>query len=208
MTRSIDASLAAAIGLILSIPQAATAATFAFTGTRENVTRPPVPNTGRCAPTYLRTIEIEPGALSSTGTSNFGAFTASMSHCEATAAPDRAVIDGRFTFDFGAGDSLFGSYAGQLSPGGPGGSLNVLHNFVVTGGSGRFLNATGAFTSIGFLRGALVDGAPAGIFEGSLNGQVVAAGIPEPSSWTSMIAGFALLGGIARMRRATAAARA
>jgi hypothetical protein len=180
--------------------QPATAANFAFTGTRENVTRPPVPNTGRCAPTYPRTIVIEPGALSSTGTSNFGAFTASMSHCEATDAALRDIIDGLFTFNFAAGDSLFGSYSGQATPGGPQGSLNILHNFVITGGSGRFLDAIGTFVSTGTLRGAFVDGGPAGIFSGSLNGIVNAPGVPEPASWAMMIGGFALAGAAARRR--------
>lgn len=185
----------AATSMMISPAQSAI---VAFTGTRENVTRPPVPNTGRCAPTFVRTIVIAPSALSSTGTSNFGAFTADMSHCEATATLPRDVIDGRFTFNFMAGDSLFGSYTGQNTPGQ--GVADVLHNFVVAGGSGRFAGATGTIVSRGTLRGATVDGALAGVFSGTLDGTLDAPGIPEPASWAMMIAGFALSGAAARSR--------
>lgn len=199
MTAPFAASLALAAATALAPAVAGAAVTF--TGTRENVTAPPIPNTGRCAPTYLRTIVIEPGMLSSTGTSNFGDFTASMSHCEATAAPMRDVIDGLFTFDFtDAGDSLFGTYAGTITPGD--GALNVVHNFTVTAGTGRFLDASGAFTAIGTLRGGMVDGMPVGIYAGAFDGLLALPAVPEPSTWAGMVAGVGLLGaGLRRTRR-------
>lgn len=195
--------LAIAIGaglLVGAMP--ARAAQVLFTGTRENATPVPVPGTGRCVPAYFRTITIAPGALSSTGTSNFGSYTADMSHCEETAALPRDIIDGLFTFNFAAGDSLFGTYSGAAALSGMPGSASILHNFVVTGGTGRFLGATGALVSTGTLQGVMTANGPVGMFTGVIEGRLSGPNVPEPASWAMLIAGFALAGGMLRQRRA------
>jgi len=190
---------ASALGLAMP----AGAAQFVFTGTRENSTPPPVPGTGRCAPAYVRTIIIEPGAISSTGASNFGAFTASLNHCEDTAAFPRAVIDGFLTFNFDAGDSLLGTYSGLITLSGTPGIASVLHNMVITGGTGRFLGASGAITSTGTLRGVSTPNGPIGVFEGTLQGRLDLPAVPEPASWAMLVAGLGLVGQALRRRGVT-----
>jgi len=183
------------------------AAQVLFTGTRENATPPPAPGTGRCVPAYFRTITIAPGALSSTGTSNFGNYTADMSHCEETAALPRDIIDGLFTFNFVAADSLFGTYSGAAALSGMPGSASILHNFLVTGGTGRFLGATGALVSTGTLQGVMTANGPVGVFSGVIEGRLSGPNVPEPASWAMLIAGFSLAGGALRQRRARPALR-
>lgn len=195
-----------ATGMGTSAP--AYAALLDFTGTRENVTRPPVPGAGRCGPEFFRTVTIEPGNLSSTGTSNFGAFTASMSHCEPTSTLPTDVVDGILRFDFEAGDSLFGTYTGQITASDTAGLFNVAHTFLITGGSGRFLDATGTINALGTLRPGLIGGAPAGTYMGALNGMLDLPAVPEPATWASMVAGFGLLGGALRTRRSRRTAAA
>ena len=44
------------------------------------------------------------------------------------------------------GDSLFAEGTGQASPSGRHGTVNSIENYTITGGTGRFANASGTFT--------------------------------------------------------------
>lgn len=199
MSYSTFAWIGAAAALVSTTP--ALARTVTFTGTRANVNTINPPGTGRCAP--LNTVNIAPGALSSTGMSNLGAFASTQSHCIAGPVspmnPVRQVTDGEFTYAFAEGDSFFGTYAGTVEL--ANGTITGTENLVVTGGTGRFLNATGTILATGTLTFGMVDGATVGIFDGVVNGTLNAPAIPEPATWAMMIAGFGLAGATARRRR-------
>ncbi|MEA1072975.1 YadA-like family protein [Sphingomonas sp. LY160] len=142
--------------------------TLTFTGTRENV-NPVAPPGGRCVPPYFSTVNIAPGALSSTGTSNISTFTSTQSHC-INSAPPTSLIDGQFTYAFEGGDTIFGTYTGDVSAIGTTGTFNAVENLVITGGTGRFVGASGSINSDGTLR--FTNGN--GVFEGTLSGSIVA----------------------------------
>jgi hypothetical protein len=44
------------------------------------------------------------------------------------------------------GDSLFAEGTGQASPTGTPGTVNIIENYTINGGTGRFANASGTFT--------------------------------------------------------------
>jgi hypothetical protein len=136
-----------------ALAQTAAAPTQAvpFEATRENVNPILPPGSGRCAPRFFNTIEIAPGRLSSTGTSNLGDFTATISHC-VTSPPPTQVVDGRFTFTFRAGDTITGTFAGDVAATPTPGVFAVSENLVVTGGTGRFAGASGTIAEQGTLR--------------------------------------------------------
>ena len=191
-------TLAGAVALLAAVP--AHAGLVAFTGTRANVNTINPPGTGRCAP--LNTVNIAPGALSSTGMSNLGAFASTQSHCIAGPPnpmnPVRQITDGEFTYAFAQGDSFFGTYSGQVTF--ANGVVTGVENLTVTGGTGRFINATGTVLAMGTLSFGMVNGSTVGIFNGTVNGMLNAPAIPEPASWAMMIAGFGLAGAAARRR--------
>lgn len=196
---------AAALAFVMA-PAVAKAGTIAFTGTRANVNVLNPPGTGRCAP--LNTVTIAPGALSSTGSSNLGSFASTQSHCipgaPSPANPSQPITDGIFTYDFGAGDTLFGTYSGTATF--QNGAFGA-EDLVVTGGTGRFASATGFILSRGNLSFAPNPNGPGvvGVFNGTVNGEITAPGIPEPASWTLMILGFGAAGAAARARKRSVA---
>lgn len=200
MNRTRGVCRLAATVLTAALPlTTADAATFAFTGARENVNPVNPPRTGRCALTYVSTMTIVPGDISSTGSSNFGAFTATMSHCNVT-PPPTALVDGVFAFDFAAGDGLFGVYTGSIGLGGTTCVFTAIQNMTFTGGTGRFLGATGLLDDVGTLRGGNVGGRPVGIFEGAVRGALNLPAGPEPATWMTMILGFGAIGAALRRR--------
>lgn len=144
------------------------AQTLVFSGTRENV-NPLNPPGGRCVPPYFLTVNIAPGALSSTGTSNISNFESTQSHC-ITSPPPTSVVEGQFTYTFEAGDTIFGTYTGNVATGATPGSFSATENLIITGGTGRFVGATGTIDSNGILRFA----AGNGIFQGTLAGEITA----------------------------------
>ncbi|MBA4163557.1 MAG: hypothetical protein C0510_02830 [Erythrobacter sp.] len=126
------------------------AQTVDFDGTRENVNPLSPPGTGRCAPPYFNTVNIAPGAVSSTGTSNIGTFESTQSHC-ITSPPPTDVVDGEFTYTFRAGDSITGTYSGNVAAGSTPGQFIGTENLVITGGTGRFVGAVGTILETGDL---------------------------------------------------------
>lgn len=156
---------AALVALMAALPS--NAQDFSFQGTRENVNPLSPPGTGRCVPPYFNTVEISPGNLSSTGTSNLGTFTSTQSHC-ITSPPPTNVADGEFTYTFRAGDSIIGTYSGTVVGSGTPGTFAATENLVITGGTGRFVGASGTLTGSGLLGFANGSGVYSGTVEGSI----------------------------------------
>src|SRR6266487_671528 len=78
-----------------------------------------------------------------------GRFTDTQHHC---IYPDSLVFDnGHFVFTAANGDLLVGSYHGFLTPTGNPTVFDVHGQWVVTGGTGRFANATGSGVASGSL---------------------------------------------------------
>lgn len=191
-------ALATAALLAAGAPITAEAATIAFSGSRQNVDVPG-PAAARCGARATTNVVHNPSiGATSAGTSNFGSFTPTLSHCIqlplSTSEPSPFDL-GEFTFDFGGGDTLFGNYSGFLTFVSPG-LFAVTQTHVVTGGTGLFLNSSGGFDSSGTLSFA---GRPAvsQTFSGFLN----VPAVPEPATWMMLILGFGLVG--AGLRRRT-----
>ena len=194
-------SCAAALALTAATP--ATAGTLAFTGTFLN-TNPPAAPGGRCAGLTVTIGNF--GPYYATGTSNLGSFTSVQSHCLdagppiAIGAPDTPYYAGLFTYSFASGATLFGTYTGLLSNGGANGIIDNVQNFTVTGGTGRFANASGTFLGTGNI--FFTGGPPSA----TLTISEAAIAVPEPATWGLMIAGFMVAGLAIRLRRLTASA--
>lgn len=185
---------------VVALPMSpAAAVTRLFSAMDQNV-NPPASPVGRCAPAAF-TVNIGPGNFSASGTSNFGAFAPTQSHCIVLPLP-ATYSDGRFDFAFAAGDDLTGTYTGALSDSGMPGVFTNVQNFVVTGGTGRFLGASGSFVGNGTITFAPGQ-PPRG--EIALNGRLALPAVPEPAAWTMMIAGFGLVGQALRRRSGTPA---
>ena len=168
MLRTLALSTSIVVGAHAALPAAAQ--TIDFEGTRENVNPLSPPGTGRCSPPNFNTVTIAPGAISSTGTSNLGSFTSTQSHCIVT-PPPTDIVDGEFTYTFRAGDSITGTYTGRVDAGGTPGTFLGTENLTITGGTGRFVGASGAITSTGTLM--LANGQ--GMFSGTVDGQIAAS---------------------------------
>lgn len=192
------------IAAALTVGTASPMVAASFTGTFAN-SNPPAATGGRCPGLTVTIGNI--GSFYAECSSNFGAFTANQSHCLAGPPPlavgaaDRPYTDGLFAFDFAAGGTLFGTYFGLLSNAGSFGLADNVQDFVVTGGTGRFLGASGSLRGIGQI--AFVPGPPAATLDFS-DGRITAPGVPEPGTWSMLIAGFGFAGlAMRRMRAAS-----
>lgn len=181
------------LAALTSFAVPASAATFTFTGTRTNADSPGAAS-ARCGSRSTITIRNSISSTSS-GTSNFGAFDPTLSHCIALPLP--ATYDlGEFLFDFTSGNSLFGTYSGLLTFNAPG-IFNNVQNYVITGGTGIFAGATGTFVGTGTL--GFTTGVPRG--NQSFRGTINAPAVPEATTWTMMIMGFGAIGAACRRRK-------
>jgi len=178
----------------LSLGSTAQAATVAFTGAVENST-PLIPFAPGSAGGAL--VSVNPGNSTQTTSSSFGSFGITIAHCVVfPPVPPFSYAGGVFDFSF-AGGSLTGSYSGDVTPTANPAVVNNDTSYLITGGTGKFAGASGAFTATGTLE--LASGL--NINTQSLSGTITAPNIPEPATWAMLIAGFGLVGAAARRRR-------
>ncbi|QYE33821.1 PEPxxWA-CTERM sorting domain-containing protein [Polymorphobacter sp. PAMC 29334] len=182
----------------VAIASPLSAGTLMFSGSFANTNAPAAPG-GRC-PSLTVTIGNH-SPFYATGLSTLGAFTSIQSHCLdsgppiAVGAADTPYYDGRFTYSFTGGGSLFGTYSGVLSNSGVASVIENVQSFLVTGGSGKFAHARGTFVGTGDIR--FLGGPPTA----SLTiGESVLA-VPEPATWGMLIIGFTATGLAIRARR-------
>lgn len=144
-----SAALACALALA---PAAAQARALSFTGSLDR-SNPPSGFTGRCAPAAATVINNNIAPNFSTGTSNLGSFLNTASACInlPLTPPGRDTFDGEFTFDFGSGDTLFGTNFSYVRTTLTPRLLTIQGFFTVTGGTGRYSDASGSFEENGTL---------------------------------------------------------
>ena len=111
-----------------------------------------------------------------------------------------AITAGVFTYDFQAGDQFFGTYTGSAAFDPTIGAVRAIENLLVTGGTGRFVGATGSISTNGALR--FVNGN--GVYSGVVSGRLDMPAVPEPATWAMMILGFGAGGSMIRRRRVAA----
>ena len=92
-----------------------------------------------------------------------GHFTMSIPHVVNTTT---RIAEGRYEFTAANGDSLTAEYTGQASPKAPG-VLTVIDRATITGGTGRFANATGSFLAERVF--TVATGEITGIFDGTIS---------------------------------------
>lgn len=169
----------------LMSPMAASAAETSFSGSMSG-SAIVSPNAG-CAPIPFQ------GVISgASGTSSLGSF--SYSHTVCTQGPLGGPVIGTYTIDFGE-DEFVGALTGTSSATATPGVFQLLLSYTITGGTGRFADATGAFNGVGTadarVRPSIV----------SLNFTAV----PEPGTWAMMLVGFGAIGMAMRRRRSAQA---
>lgn len=185
-------TLVSALALMAAAPVAA--AIVAFTGSEHNTTNYPQPSPACSEPQAQVSFGAADNAV---GTSNLGSFATTQTHCIALPPPAN-YNDGLFSYAFAQGDTLMGTYFGTLSFSVTPGLLDNIQYYAVTGGSGRFLGASGSFTGIGTL-----DLRPgANLFsQQNFNGSLALPAVPEPATWLMLIAGFGLIGFVLRRQK-------
>jgi hypothetical protein len=179
------------VALVVFPAASAHAAVLAFNGQFSNDTPTPGPDPSCAANQVL--VSFNPGNSTAAGTSNFGNFGPSQSHCLRAGFP----YTGTFNFAFVAGDALFGSTAGFLTPSATPGILNSFVTYTALGGTGRFLGASGTINGVGLLDRRPLRPLNALTLSGTLN----LPAVPEPASWALLVAGFGLTGAVLRRQR-------
>lgn len=187
-------ALALAAGLAGTAPALAQAVKTPFFGDFKRISSGAQPS-GRCWPeAFTLTVRSDlPGGFNS---SNLGSFSSVHDHC-VLPPPPTAGYDGLFTFDFGGGDTLFGTMGAVVTPAGAPGVFTAAAAYFVAGGTGRFDGALGTVmdTMTVDFNGGPNDGV------GSFNGYLYLQPIPEPGAWALMLAGLAGVGAVVRRRR-------
>lgn len=156
-----------AIGLVASLTATpATAQTIKFDGSNIIVDQLTPPG-GRCVPQFANTVSYGPGDIVSTGTSNLGTTTETVTHC-VTSQPPTPLLDGRFTINFRGGDSISGTFDGNAAATATAGVFAATKNLTVTSGTGRFVGATGSILQAGQLSVAMGMGSYTGTSDGTI----------------------------------------
>lgn len=171
--------------LLGAVPAQADVVSFAGSVTGSSFLVGPAPPD--CAPLPFQT-HIDPATT--VGHSNLGDFHLSTLTCIALGG---GTSFGTFTIDFyDAGDQFSGSFNGGSSPTSIPTISNVDWLFTITGGTGRFADASGIFEGTGTADATtrpthvVIDFGPP---------------VPEPASWTLMLLGFGGIGFAIRRRR-------
>jgi hypothetical protein len=180
----------------LGVAPAARARAQAFAGTVD-VTLPNfarVPDPARCGASPANVREDWP---SIPGTSAFGAFVLASSNCVARSAGSH--FDGRFTFDFGGGRTLFGTYVGQITlqlPPPLGVPFVTSQTLTIVGGTGAFAGAGGTLSKVGTFT---LNAGDTFTLRQTITGTV--STVPEPATVLLLAAGLVGGGAVARRRR-------
>jgi hypothetical protein len=132
------------IALLAAAAAPAAAGTIPFTASIISDAPPSAPGL-RCAPGLTFRLGDSVGAA--TGASSLGAFEPEQSSCTA-GPPPTPVYDGIFAWTFGDG-VLTGIFNGTISPGPTPGTLALVTSWTITGGTGRFSDASGSLASTG-----------------------------------------------------------
>ena len=184
--------------VVLGAASAPRAHAQAFTGAVD-VTLPTfarAPDPTRCGASPATVREDWPALP---GTSTFGAFVFASSNCV-----DRSTgshFNGLFTFDFGGGRTLFGTYVGQVAlplPPPLGAATATSQTLTILGGTGTFAGAGGTVFKVGTLT---VNANDTFTLRQSLTGTV--STVPEPTTVLLLAGGLVATGVLARRRRAT-----
>lgn len=161
MHRYVPASLIA-----LSLASPGLAQTIDFDGNNIIVDQLAPPG-GRCVPQFASTISFGPGDISSTGSTTLGPISETATFC-VNSLPPTDILDGRFSIQFRAGDTITGTFDGRAGATATPGTFAATRNFTITGGTGRFVGASGTFNQIGQLVVAMGVATTTGTIDGSI----------------------------------------
>lgn len=178
MTRLMIRTAAAAIAIAAGSAASAVVVDFSGSMTGRGLL---APNAG-CAPAPFQ------GQITGApGSSVFGAFTYSHTTCT-YGGP--GPVTGNFVVDFGF-DKFFGTLSGVATADAILGVGDLDWNYTITGGTGRFLGATGGFVGTGTgdtrVRPSIVS--------------LSFSAVPEPATWAMMLLGCAGIGFALRKRK-------
>ena len=172
---------------------AAAASPIDFFGTFMNV-NPPASPAPPCGAQIVN--KNDPPTFKAAGFSNLGDFSFHLVQCLAPAP------SGSIKLDFGAGNTLFGTWASVNTPSSTPLVAQLVGSADFVGGTGSFAGYTGSFTALGYLDRR--DSAVAGpdFAAGSafvFRGQVTP--VPEPSAHVMWLAGPAAMAFFGARRR-------
>jgi len=189
--RLFSESLLAAVLFVCAVT-AVQAATIEFFGSRDTFDgSPAVPNPARCGTPAPPNLFLDLPAGS--GVSNLGAFTHKDSHCTNVATGN--IFNGLFDWDFGGGDTIFGTFLGTITLPPVNGVASFVETFTLTGGTGRYLDSSGSFLATGS-----VTFKPNGLADSHLEFRGLITTVPEPAALALLALG--LVGMAAGRRRA------
>lgn len=190
MLRHLTASSLALAAALVGSP--ASAQTIDFDGTNIVVDQLAPPG-GRCVPPFANTISFGPGDIRSEGITTIGPITETSSHC-VNSLPPTDLVDGRLTIGFRAGDTITATFSGRAAATATPGTFAVVENVIVTGGTGRFVGASGSFTQ----NGPLAVAGGMATFMGVIDGQISASASTATGNFaTAQGAASAALGNFA-----------